>query len=171
MRNCPNCGKEVGEGLAFCPSCGVALNNQAQPQAQAPAETQAPMGNTNTYSYSSDKPKVQNRSIGTCIILSIVTCGIYGIIWLINMVNDVNTICNDEKSNQSGATVFLLSLVTCGIYGLIWIFQAGSRMKVAGDKYGMNISDNSLLYLLLSLFGFGIVSYALLQSDVNKYSM
>ena len=170
MRNCPNCGKEVGEGLAFCPSCGVALNTQ--PQAPVQPEAQMPMGGApSAASYSADKPKVQNRSIATCIILTIVTCGIYGIIWLISMVNDVNTICNDDKSSQSGAVVFLLSIVTCGIYLLIWMYQAGGRMKTASDKYGMNISDNSLLYILLSFFGLSLVAYALLQSDINKYSM
>ena len=33
-----------------------------------------------------------------------------------------------------------------------------------------SISDNSVLYLVLSLFGLQIVNYALMQSDLNKFS-
>ena len=163
MKNCPKCGKEVQDGMAFCPECGYAFNG--------PTQNQMPASNANQTSYSGGRPTIQNKNIATCILLTIVTCGIYGIIWFISMVDSVNTVCNDDKSNQSGATVFLLSIVTCGIYLLIWFYQAGVRMKTAGDNYGMNISDNSLLYLLLSIFGLGIVSYALLQSDLNKFSM
>ena len=87
------------------------------------------------------------------------------------MVNDTNTICQDENSNQSGGIVFLLTLVTCGIYGIIWFYQAGKRMATAGKKYGVEISDNAVLYLILELVGLGIVNYCLLQSDLNKFSV
>ena len=43
-------------------------------------------------------------------------------------------------------------------------------MYRAGQKYGMPISDNGTLYLLLTIFGLGIVNYCLLQSDLNKFS-
>ena len=86
--------------------------------------------------------------------------------------SDANTIHTDpdEKSSKSGGTVFLLTLVTCGIYGIIWFYQVGGRMYRAGQKYGMPISDNGTLYLLLEIFGLGIVNYCLLQSDLNKFS-
>ena len=86
------------------------------------------------------------------------------------MVNDVNKVCNDEKSSQSGVIVFLLGLITCGIYSIIWFYNAGKRMNNAGNKYGIQISDNSILYLILSLLGFLIVNYCLLQVDLNKFS-
>ncbi len=152
MKYCPNCGKEVKGETNFCPNCGGALKEEAKPVNKG------------------NRPHIEKREIVTCILLSIVTCGIYGIIWFINMVDDVNRVCNDEKSNQSGGTVFLLTLVTCGIYGFIWFYQAGERMYVAGQKYGMPISDNGTLYLLLMIFGLGIVNYCLLQSDLNKFS-
>ena len=111
---------------------------------------------------------IQERNIAVAIILSLVTCGIYVIIWFINLVNDVNRVANDEKSSQSGGVVFLLTLVTCGIYGIIWVYQAGKRMETAGNKYGVQIADNSVLYLILSLVGFQFIDYALIQSDLNK---
>ena len=159
MKFCSNCGNQVPEGTNVCPLCGTPIGGQPNFQQQPNQNFQ-----------SAARPVVQNKSLATCIILSIVTCGIYGIIWFINMVDDVNRVCNDEKSSQSGGTVFLLTLVTCGIYGFVWFYQAGARMFTAGQKYGKQISDNGTLYLLLMIFGLGIVNYCLLQSDLNKFS-
>ena len=44
----------------------------------------------------------------------------------------------------------------------------GKTLKVAGDNNGVAIEDNSLLYLILGIFGFGIVGYCLMQNDINK---
>ncbi len=159
MKFCSNCGNQVPEGAKVCPLCGTPIGGQPTMNQQ-----------TNQNFQSAARPVVQNRNIAVAIILSIVTCGIYGIIWYINMVDDVNRVCNDEKSNQSGGTVFLLTLVTCGIYGIIWFYNAGGRMYRAGQKYGMNISDNGVLYLILTIVGLGIVNYCLLQSDLNRFS-
>lgn len=160
MQYCPNCGGQVPEGASNCPNCGSPVVAQAPVTPQAPVQPSAPQS----------RPTVTNRSIVVAILLSVITCGIYGIIWFISLVNDVNTVCNDEKSNQSGGIVFLLTLITCGIYGLIWFYQAGKRMNVAGSKYGFQIADNSILYLVLGLLGFSIVDYCLVQSDLNKFS-
>ena len=114
------------------------------------------------------KPHIEKREIVTCIILSIVTCGIYGIIWLVNIINDINAVCQDDKANQSAGTVVLLIIITCGIYGIIYFYQAGSRLAAAGKKYNVEIADNSTLYLVLSIVGLQIVAYCLIQIDLNK---
>lgn len=41
---------------------------------------------------------IQQRNIAVCIILSIVTCGIYGIYWFIVLSNDTNTVSNAENA-------------------------------------------------------------------------
>ena len=163
MKFCQNCGAELKEGATFCSNCGSPVSNSQPSNANV-------QSNQNYNQSNGSRPVVENRSLATWIIISLLTCGIGGIIWFINLVNDTNIVCNDEKSNQSGGMVFLLTLITCGIYGLIWFYQAGKRMESAGKKYGMQISDNSVVYLLLSLFGLGIVSYCLLQVDLNKFS-
>ena len=158
MKYCPSCGSQVPTGVSFCPNCGTKVENNNQTNNQ-------PSNN-----YVGGAPRVENRDLAVAIILSIVTCGIYGIIWYVNIVNDTNTICNDENSNQSGGMVLLLTIITCGIYGIIWFYQAGKRLATAGQKYGMQISDNSLVYLVLHILGLGIVNYCLVQADLNKFS-
>lgn len=35
---------------------------------------------------------IEQRNIGLCIVLSIVTCGIYGIYWFIKLTDEVNVL-------------------------------------------------------------------------------
>ena len=98
------------------------------------------------------------RSIASCIILSLVTCGIYSIFWWINLHNDFAK-ANNENAN--GGMVVLLSIVTCGIYALVWTYQMGKNIEKAGGK------NEGVLYLILTLFGLGIIAFALMQSQEN----
>ena len=107
--------------------------------------------------------EVKEKNLALCIVLSLITFGIYGIIWYIQMNTDVKTITKDEWF--SGGKNFLLTLVTCGIWGWIWAYRSG---KASAQITGAD--DKSVLYLILTLFGLGIVVYALLQNDINNYA-
>jgi len=109
---------------------------------------------------------VQQRSVGLAIVLTLVTCGLYSIYWFIVMTNDVSKLSGD--SSFTGGKHFLLSLVTCGIWSLVWSYQIGKLVEEAQKQRGLPASDNSILYLVLTFFGLGVVTFALVQSDVNK---
>ena len=110
---------------------------------------------------------IQKRDIAVSIILTIVTCGIYGIIWFISITDEVKRASGDTEF-VSGPVAFLLSLVTCGIFEIYWAYKMGELMKKAEEKNGMPIKENAILYLILHLFGLGIVTYALIQSELNE---
>lgn len=110
---------------------------------------------------------VQKRDIAIAIILSIVTCGIYGIYWFIKLNDEINYITGDTAAH-SGGIVFLLSLVTCGIYTFIWMYKMGEKLDNLYVARGMASGSRGILYLILCLFGLGIVSYALMQDSLNK---
>lgn len=85
---------------------------------------------------------MKQRSVGIAILLTIITCGIYGIYWLIML--------NDETNYVSG-------------------HQQGEKLNEAKMQRGIMVdSSASVLYLILSIFGLSIVSYALMQSELNK---
>lgn len=109
---------------------------------------------------------IQQRSVGLAIVLSLITCGIYGIYWFIVMTNDAGKLSGD--SSFTGGKHFLLSLVTCGIWSIVWSYQIGKQIAEAQRQRGVLATDNSVLYLVLSIFGLGIVTYALAQLDINK---
>ena len=147
---CPSCGMELNGASSFCPNCGASLNDGNNEQIKQ------------------DYSKVTKRDIAVSIILTIVTCGIYGIYWFVVMTNELNQVSDDKE--PSGGMALLLSIVTCGIYSFYWNYKMGQKLYNAGKKYGKDIGDNAVLYLVLSLFGLSIVSYCLIQSDLNKFS-
>lgn len=151
MKFCSNCGKQLDNNLNFCPYCGNMINQNSQ----------QPMYNTNI-------PLIKKRNIATQIILSIITFGIYGLYWFIMLTDESNDLA-DEKTASGGMAV-LLTLITCGIYIFYWNYKMGQKLYQAGKKYNKSISDNSVLYVVLSLFGLSLVNYCLIQDDLNKFS-
>ena len=170
MAFCPNCGSNVPDGTKFCPTCGAQVNmNTAptppqQPYAQPGANPgYAPQGGNQPGGITFGQ-----RNIAVAIILSIVTCGIYGIYWLIKVVDEINEAAG-EPNGTSGIVVFLLSIVTCGIYMFYWLYKAGEKLNTAKSMRGLPTDSSAgIIYLVLAIFGLSIVSYALIQSELNK---
>ncbi|MGN1267690.1 MAG: DUF4234 domain-containing protein [Dorea sp.] len=106
---------------------------------------------------------ITSRSIPVAIILSIVTCGIYGIYWMIKLNDEVNLL-SGEVDGTSGGMVFLFSLITCGIYSIYWMFKMGERC----DRIKGVDGNSHILYLVLSIFRLDIIAYCLIQDTINK---
>ncbi|MFR0865774.1 MAG: DUF4234 domain-containing protein [Eubacterium sp.] len=75
---------------------------------------------------------VKNRNIALCIILSLVTCGIYGLYWFVCLTDDTNTISGEPGT--SGVVALVLTIVTCGIYGFYWAYKCGDKIDAAHQK-------------------------------------
>mgnify|MGYP001073231854 FL=1 len=188
---CFKCGKELDDSAVFCSGCGASQqlnttsttddnvntntnNDTTATTKQQPTQTTSneqttyttnTQSNTNGYTRS----LVKNRSIALSIILSIITCGIYGLFWYAFMVDDANKVSGEYDSTSGGLTI-LYSLLTCGLYKIYWSYKVGKQLYNAGSNCGKDISDNSILYLILSLFGLSIISDALIQNDLNSFS-
>ena len=146
---CKYCGKEVPDNAAFCTECGKPLGDTA-------TKPTTPIVNACNL-------EIAPRSIVTAILLSIVTCGIYGIYWFVVLTNDMNKLAGKEQDTNGGMAL-LLTLLTCGIYSIIWSYKMGEKRDIVA---GENASSN-IIYLILSLVGFGIVVYILAQDAINK---
>ena len=192
---CPKCGAQCPDFAAFCNHYGAPLqqsdiqqqNQYGNPQGNYQTPPNYNNGNAGygmngpgqapyppNYSQNGFHPgnqyraPIQNRSIALCIVLSIVTCGIYGIYWMVCLVNDLN-VASGRPTDTSGGVVFLLSIVTCSIYLLYWFYKAGEKVSEVKQRNG-EIADSStgILYLILCFFGLSIVNYALIQNELNK---
>ena len=104
---------------------------------------------------------IKKRSIISCILLTLITCGIYGIYWVIVMTKDAVSV-KDPSDNAVLEIVLMLLLPFLGIYLTEKKFAEGCAAR------GIAHSDNSIIYLVLALFGLGIVGDCLLQNDLNK---
>lgn len=112
---------------------------------------------------------MKQRSIGLNLLLTIVTCGIYGLVWLYQLAEDVNVV-TQRPNGTSGGMVLVLSLVTCGIYGFYWFYKAGEAMDDLRAQSNQPSGNQAIIYLVLAVLGLSLVSMALLQSEVNKYA-
>ncbi|MBQ9360493.1 MAG: DUF4234 domain-containing protein [Lachnospiraceae bacterium] len=108
-----------------------------------------------------------NRNIALCIIFSIITCGIYGIYWMYVLNEEINSL-SGEQNGTSGGLVILFSIITCGIYSWYWLYRMGERTDIIKQNMGNPPSSSAILYLILGIFGLGIVDYALMQDTINN---
>ncbi len=108
---------------------------------------------------------MKKRNFIMAILLTIITCGIYGIYWFIALTDEVK-LATYTPSDTSGAMAFVLTLVTCGIYGIYWAYKMGSKL----DNFTQQNTSRGFICLLLSLFGLNILACAFIQDTLNKMS-
>ena len=104
---------------------------------------------------------IEKRNIAKCIILSIVTCGIYEIYWIVKVAKEAVSV-KDANDDGTLEVVLMLLLPFVGVY------LAEKKLYEGASNMGLPISDNSVVYIIVALFGFWIVDLALMQNDLNK---
>ena len=104
---------------------------------------------------------IKERNIVTCILLSLVTCGIYGIYWIIMLAKESVSV---KDASDSG----ILEIVLMLFLPFLGLFMCEKKFAEGCAEKGIEHKDNSVLYLILGLVGLGIVSLCMLQSDLNK---
>ncbi|MBO4636123.1 MAG: DUF4234 domain-containing protein [Clostridiales bacterium] len=160
-------------------AAGVAAAAAAEPVAEAVSEpveqfnAPAPVATyDNSYSSDYDAPKskvpgnaagIAPRNIVVAIILTFVTCGIYGLYWIVKLNNEINQL-SGHPEDTSGGMVLLLTIVTCGIYGWYWNFKMGEKVdEIKGDPNG----SSKIIFIILAICELSIVNYALMQNTIN----
>lgn len=111
---------------------------------------------------------IEKRNWVTVLLLSIVTCGIYGIIFWCKYVNDVNKVCEgDGKTTQNYIVALLLTAITCGIYGFIYYYGIGTRLEEAGKRYGISC-QSGIVYMIIMFVP--IYGFYYLCDNMNKFA-
>ena len=103
------------------------------------------------------------KDIAVCIILDLVTFGIYGLVWLYSLCKKIKLL-NSEAPECAGE---FLCLIFVPFYQLYWVYSRGKKLADAAAGRNVRISDNSTVYLVLALFGLSIVDYAMMQDSLN----
>ena len=110
---------------------------------------------------------VEQRSIAKAVIFSLITCGIYSLYWLYKLTEEAHQLAG-ERTTATGGMVILYTFITCGIYSIYWFYKMGITANMIREQRGMSVDSSSpVIYLLLTIFGLGIVSEALLQDTLN----
>ena len=103
-------------------------------------------------------------NIAVNIILSIITFGIYFIIWMYRMEVRIRAL----KKDDSSLTGVVLCLIFVPFYKIYWFYNREQMFVHTLRQQGQTKDDNSLVYLLLSIFGVSIIAAALMQNDFNR---
>lgn len=106
----------------------------------------------------------EEKSVATCVILSIVTCGIYTWFWMYSMIKKLKML-SGETDDMIGEYLLLMLVPYYNIY---WVYTRSKKLTEAAARYGIQVTDNSVLYMILNIFGLQIVSYAMMQNDLNN---
>ena len=109
---------------------------------------------------------LKNRSIVMVIILTIVTCGIYGLYWVYDTLRSMELETGTEGS--VGATVCLLLCIFLSPVGFILFgMAADEQLNMIKAKRNIPQVDNKVMYMLLGFF-ISIVLIALVQDEINR---
>lgn len=108
--------------------------------------------------------QINKRSIGMCILLSIITCGIYGIYWMYLLVKNTRSI----QKNTDNCTGEMLCLIFVPFYSLYWWYTRGEKVRQGFAEHDYNATGSGVVYLVLAVFGLNIISMAIMQSDFNS---
>ena len=117
--------------------------------------------NTNGYNTTG----VQRRSVLLYLLLSILTCGIFDIIWYYMVASDINKLClrRGRQPLADPILVLVFSFLTCGIYSVYFFWKAGTTVYELSDR---RLTDNSVV---LAILGWLLqpAALAVLQNQIN----
>ncbi len=121
---------------------------------------------------------VKERSFLAYIILSIITFGIYPIIYWTKISNEVNILCEgDGKKTMKYVFAWLLNFVTLGIFGIIWEYQLAKRLQENAARYNLNFSEGGAIVVVLDTVGmlfFGLgrtIASFVMTKNFNKIAV
>ncbi len=106
---------------------------------------------------------ITKREIVTCVILSIITCGIYAIYWEVKLAKELVSV-KDPNDDGVIEVILMIFLPFLGCYLAEKKFYEGCKAN------NLEFSDNSVVYLILGIFvGIGwLINLCLMQNDINK---
>ncbi len=107
------------------------------------------------------------RSVPVLILLWILTCGLYGYIWVYQTSKTLRDYSGDTLSLAPGVEI-LLMVLTCGLYTLYWLYKLSERIETCAAIAGAPARDNRLVFLLLGVFGMTIAAAAIAQDILNR---
>ena len=116
-----------------------------------------------------------NRSTLEWFLLSLITCGIYNLFFVYDLVKDVNIICASDNDETPGLLqLIIFGFLTCGIYSFWWYYKLGNRLQNNASKYNLNFDENGTTVLLWMIFGSvlcgigSIIAMHIIISNTNK---
>jgi len=111
---CINCGKEIPEGSAFCPECGVTQHDTAPQNSY-----------TGSFSSPTNQPTVQKAPYNVMCIIGLVISGIslllnfWGIVGIVGTIISVVGLSHCKQKNENGKAFAIIGIVI-GVFSILY---------------------------------------------------
>lgn len=99
------------------------------------------------------------------LLLSIVTCGIYYLIWMYRVSSEVQEALGEPDT--SPALDVLLTVISCYLYSIFWDWKVAQKIARIQENCGIKSENNGILYLILNFVGLGMVTPLFIQQNLN----
>lgn len=100
-------------------------------------------------------PLKTNRSLGRFILFTIITFGIYSLVYFYCIGRDLNTVTSryDNKRTMNFVLMSLLSPFTAGIASVVWMHRISNRAGWALAHRNINFKFNAETFWLWGILG------------------
>jgi hypothetical protein len=107
-------------------------------------------------------PKGMVRNGTMVLVYSLVSCGIYQMIWFFSIAGEMKAYL--QRDEPDAIKIFGLSIVTCGLYSLYWMLtRCGALIQEMQQRAGVPNPQNPGIMLLIPYY-----NVILLQDELNK---
>ena len=97
-----------------------------------------------------------NRGLLKYILLSIVTLGIYHLVFMSSISNDINVICSrydGKKTMHYCLLMFIIGPITLGIAYIVWAHKISNRIGNELNRRGISYNFGAADYWLWNVLG------------------
>ena len=108
---------------------------------------------------------LHKRKIALSIVLSFITLGIYHYYWRFLLVKNIRAITKETSKTCTGEMACLI-FVPC--YSIYWCYTRGKTVRETLAGFGFETRGKETVYLILELFGVGIIATSIMQNDFNS---
>jgi len=169
---CPSCSKKMSVDDKYagrqvkCPGCGAVLQvPQSGDEAPPVVEVVDDGGGASPpVGLAGPTGPIGARSEPIMVlILTFVTCGIYGIFWMFKTVAEINSYLGREVVS----TLLLILGICCAPVNIYNIYLMAKAMPEMQGRVGLPAKDDTLLLVLLMIV-FPLVVPMIVQGELNK---
>lgn len=106
---------------------------------------------------------IKTHSIGISVILSVLTFGLYYLMWTYRIISDIRKL--EGKKGTAVGEWLLYNIVP--IYDLVWLYTKANSLSVIGENNKIKSNGGGGFFIFMHIIFLDIVNMALLQSTLN----
>lgn len=108
------------------------------------------------------------RSPVSVILLTFVTCGIYGFFWLYQTSKELQLFLDNDNNPSLDV---ILSIVTFGLYQIYLMYRNANQLVEFQKRFNLYENDVRLLNVVCCALGLSPIAYGITQDVMNRCSV